>query len=132
MGRAANVTIPVTCPRSGESCAKAAKLVVKFLHTPLGKHHLDDFSARFSRCHGDARAIRQAAANILDHTIALTRYQGSRMQDQARQAQVNLNHAVEVYDKTLERLKRTTARKKYTYKAKKRPVARYRAYTLDL
>lgn len=132
MGRAANLKIPVTCPRSGASCAKSAKLVVQNLHSPIGKHYIDDFALRFSKCHGEVLALRQAAANILDHSIALSRYQAAQMPDQARQAQVNLTHAIGVYDKTLERLKRTTARKKYTFKAKKRPVARYRAYTHDL
>lgn len=124
MAASTKAKVPLTCFKSGEGCAKAAREVVRRMNTPEGFDVTEWYTSRFAKCVGPAKTLQQAAANILDHTIALGRYRAAGMREQVRLAKVNLEHAVGVYDETLARLKRLRARKKHTKKkSRKRQVA---------
>lgn len=117
--------VPLTCFKSGEGCAKAAREVVRKMNTPEGFDVTEWYTSRFAKCVGPAKALQQAAANILDHTIAVARYRSVGMREQVRLAKANLEHAVMGYDEALARMAKLKARKKPSKRrTRKRTVTR--------
>lgn len=118
MAVSTKATVPVTCLKSGAACAREAKRVVAHLHLPDGFDVMGRFTERFKKCYGPVKALQQAAANILDHSIAVANYRAAGMREQLRLSKVNLEHAVGVYDETLARLAKLRARRKYPRRRK--------------